>query len=229
MDYCHPCRRHLNGALACPGCGTPAEACREYAEALAAQEVADGADDAYEEEAEFDGGGRRGRRGHRGRASLRARRRRRRRTLLIGAGLVLAVGGLSLTELGLEAPGDDQAASAPDAVADDSVDGSPTGASSARPIGGEVSPSAADRGSAGASPSASESEKGKKKKKGEEDKSGDGQSSPGAGSSGAAPTPSATGSTVITPTTSAPRPTASAPAPDPEPSQTCTRFLWWCT
>ncbi|WP_443728928.1 SCO2400 family protein, partial [Streptomyces anatolicus] len=22
MDYCHPCRRHLNGALACPGCGT---------------------------------------------------------------------------------------------------------------------------------------------------------------------------------------------------------------
>ncbi|WP_432079312.1 SCO2400 family protein [Streptomyces sp. YPW6] len=26
MDYCHPCRRHLNGALACAGCGTPAEA-----------------------------------------------------------------------------------------------------------------------------------------------------------------------------------------------------------
>ncbi|MYZ11507.1 hypothetical protein GT028_29715, partial [Streptomyces sp. SID2999] len=24
MDYCHPCRRHLNGALACPGCGAPA-------------------------------------------------------------------------------------------------------------------------------------------------------------------------------------------------------------
>ncbi|MEU2877234.1 hypothetical protein ABZ651_12970, partial [Streptomyces sp. NPDC007070] len=26
MNYCHPCRRHLNGALLCPGCGTPAEA-----------------------------------------------------------------------------------------------------------------------------------------------------------------------------------------------------------
>uniref|UniRef100_A0AAU2JQC9 Zinc ribbon domain-containing protein n=1 Tax=Streptomyces sp. NBC_00049 TaxID=2903617 RepID=A0AAU2JQC9_9ACTN len=25
MDYCHACRRHLNGALACAGCGTPAE------------------------------------------------------------------------------------------------------------------------------------------------------------------------------------------------------------
>ncbi|MZE74143.1 hypothetical protein GTW93_35045, partial [Streptomyces sp. SID5789] len=28
MDYCHPCRRHLNGALACPGCGTPVEQLR---------------------------------------------------------------------------------------------------------------------------------------------------------------------------------------------------------
>ncbi|WP_446423362.1 SCO2400 family protein, partial [Kitasatospora purpeofusca] len=24
MNYCAPCRRHLNGALACPGCGAPA-------------------------------------------------------------------------------------------------------------------------------------------------------------------------------------------------------------
>ncbi|MGW5372353.1 SCO2400 family protein, partial [Streptomyces sp. NPDC004011] len=24
MDFCHPCQRHLNGALACPGCGAPA-------------------------------------------------------------------------------------------------------------------------------------------------------------------------------------------------------------
>ncbi|WP_428837933.1 SCO2400 family protein, partial [Streptomyces thermocarboxydus] len=28
MDFCHPCRRHLNGALACPGCGTPVETLR---------------------------------------------------------------------------------------------------------------------------------------------------------------------------------------------------------
>lgn len=25
MDYCIACRRYLNGALACAGCGTPAE------------------------------------------------------------------------------------------------------------------------------------------------------------------------------------------------------------
>ncbi|WP_435846987.1 SCO2400 family protein, partial [Streptomyces eurythermus] len=30
MDYCHPCRRHLNGALACPGCGTPAPRRRTF-------------------------------------------------------------------------------------------------------------------------------------------------------------------------------------------------------
>ena len=29
MDYCHVCRRHLNGALACAGCGTPAEELRQ--------------------------------------------------------------------------------------------------------------------------------------------------------------------------------------------------------
>ncbi|MFF5714839.1 hypothetical protein [Streptomyces sp. NPDC012756] len=28
MDYCHTCRRHLNGALACAGCGTPVEELR---------------------------------------------------------------------------------------------------------------------------------------------------------------------------------------------------------
>ncbi|MFD7949353.1 hypothetical protein ACFV5K_41840, partial [Streptomyces sp. NPDC059744] len=30
MDYCHPCQRHLNGALACAGCGTPVEALSHY-------------------------------------------------------------------------------------------------------------------------------------------------------------------------------------------------------
>ncbi|MZD08606.1 hypothetical protein GTW43_26515, partial [Streptomyces sp. SID5785] len=50
MDYCHPCRRHLNGALACPGCGTPAEAVRAYAEALAAQEAVEEAEPAPEGE-----------------------------------------------------------------------------------------------------------------------------------------------------------------------------------
>ncbi|WP_456340847.1 SCO2400 family protein [Streptomyces shenzhenensis] len=40
MDYCHPCRRHLNGALACPGCGTAAETLRASAREAAASEPA---------------------------------------------------------------------------------------------------------------------------------------------------------------------------------------------
>ncbi|WP_425585661.1 SCO2400 family protein, partial [Streptomyces viridochromogenes] len=35
MDYCHPCRRHLNGALACPGCGATTEQPHVYADAMA--------------------------------------------------------------------------------------------------------------------------------------------------------------------------------------------------
>jgi hypothetical protein len=33
MDYCHPCQRHLNGALTCPGCGTRVEQPRTYRDA----------------------------------------------------------------------------------------------------------------------------------------------------------------------------------------------------
>ncbi|WP_430727368.1 SCO2400 family protein, partial [Streptomyces beigongshangae] len=70
MDYCHPCRRHLNGALACPGCGTSAEACREYAASLSAPANAgarDGHDPAGGGGGEPSGGeGRRPRRGSRG-------------------------------------------------------------------------------------------------------------------------------------------------------------------
>ncbi|MCZ4511857.1 hypothetical protein O3Q52_27495, partial [Streptomyces sp. ActVer] len=57
MDYCHPCQRHLNGALACPGCGTSAEACREYAASLEDREDAvDELDDDPEGDEPADGG-----------------------------------------------------------------------------------------------------------------------------------------------------------------------------
>ncbi|MEV0258524.1 hypothetical protein AB0H82_30215 [Streptomyces sp. NPDC050732] len=103
MDYCHPCRRHLNGALACPGCGTPAEACREYAQSITApDEEPAGPRTPHEERPPRT----RGRRAH---------RRRRRKALLITAGLTLAAGGLSLAELGTEGDsGPPTAASAPD-------------------------------------------------------------------------------------------------------------------
>src|SRR5947208_928986 len=143
MDYCHPCQRHLNGALACPGCGTRVEQMRAHWDAYEPEPYDDAvapvdhdapvADD-HAAHPDDDGHvghggegdephGRAARRRERGRggrrgpatadgatdASRRDRkaalhRRRRKRTLLIAAGFVLAAGGLSLAELGMDAP-----------------------------------------------------------------------------------------------------------------------------
>ncbi|MYS50761.1 hypothetical protein GTW46_11940, partial [Streptomyces sp. SID6013] len=62
MDYCHPCRRHLNGALACPGCGTPArelhasDACLTVGEQTAPAPVGEGGAVAAAAEAPARGG-----------------------------------------------------------------------------------------------------------------------------------------------------------------------------
>ncbi|MEU6014521.1 hypothetical protein ABZ826_10820 [Streptomyces sp. NPDC047515] len=131
MDYCHPCQRHLNGALACAGCGTPVEALSPYVTpALSGHEP----DAEHETPVPPRPGGRR-RRGHgadrparathgprgadrrdggeghavregRGR---RAHRRRSRTALFAVLGVVLAAGALSLAELAMEPKGDDRA------------------------------------------------------------------------------------------------------------------------
>ncbi|WP_459171070.1 SCO2400 family protein, partial [Streptomyces europaeiscabiei] len=65
MDYCHPCQRHLNGALSCSGCGASAEECRAHPDALSVRDHAavDEREDASGEEAtpESPSGGRRAR------------------------------------------------------------------------------------------------------------------------------------------------------------------------
>ncbi|MEU3881624.1 SCO2400 family protein, partial [Streptomyces californicus] len=126
MDYCHPCRRHLNGALACAGCGTPAQALSPWAssEATGVTEATgptpDGANGAYGTASPADASDvrppsrrattRASRLGARRRAA-RGGHRRRGRTVLFGAlGLLLAVGALSLTELAMEPDRDDSAA-----------------------------------------------------------------------------------------------------------------------
>src|SRR5882757_1134767 len=157
MDYCLPCHRHLNGALACPGCGTPAEKVREHADAVESRPKAeDGVDDEHEDD---DTGPRgRGRRrgsdagdGSRRDRKAAAHRRRRRGALIVGAGLLLAAGGLSLAELGVEAPGSSPKA----ATADESPEGGAnTPAETALPIDDTAGSTGT---SAGASPSASES------------------------------------------------------------------------
>ncbi|MFE2879474.1 hypothetical protein ACFXG6_29905 [Streptomyces roseus] len=101
MDYCHACRRHLNGALACAGCGTPIEYLPPAAPGVSAvpadpygsartgaqDPLADPFADSLVVLSGADRGGRAGSR-------RRATHRRRRRTLLtLGLGLALAAGG----------------------------------------------------------------------------------------------------------------------------------------
>ncbi|WP_329228500.1 hypothetical protein OG488_11695 [Streptomyces sp. NBC_01460] len=104
MDYCHPCQRHLNGALACAGCGTPADALAPYAvtdlsarDAEPAREARDASGTSGHRRRSREAARRRGRRTH---------RRRGRALLLTAAGVVLALGALSLAELAMEPGGD---------------------------------------------------------------------------------------------------------------------------
>jgi hypothetical protein len=103
MDYCHPCQRPLNGALACAGCGTPAEALAPYA----AVGPSGSAPEPPGETLEASGAA-----GHRRRARggggprPRGHRRRGRALLLTAGGVVLALGALSLAELAMEPEGD---------------------------------------------------------------------------------------------------------------------------
>ncbi|MFK8912779.1 hypothetical protein, partial [Streptomyces sp. YS-3] len=108
MDYCHACRRHLNGALACAGCGTPAEELRQH------QAIDLGVYEAAAPGAAPAPTGHRRARREPPRAAARPRRRarkRRGRLVLFGsAGVVLAAGALGLARIALEPPPDDRGA-----------------------------------------------------------------------------------------------------------------------
>lgn len=100
MDYCHACRRHLNGALACAGCGTPLEYLPPAAPGTPAVPAAPyGSErpqpqpepaDPFADSIVVLSGAHTGRAGSRRRAG---HRRRRRTMLTVGLGLALAVGG----------------------------------------------------------------------------------------------------------------------------------------
>ncbi|MFE5482450.1 hypothetical protein [Streptomyces sp. NPDC056527] len=140
MDYCHQCRRHLNGALACAGCGTPVEELRyetpqpvaaravaaqrvEYVEPPARVEYQERAEHIYELDplepprTPAPGGRAAARRGAAsGRSGARRNRRarsRRGRNVLVGTlGIVLAAGALSVAKLALEPEDEGGAATA---------------------------------------------------------------------------------------------------------------------
>ncbi|MCX5382651.1 hypothetical protein [Streptomyces sp. NBC_00083] len=229
MDYCHACRRHLNGALACAGCGTPA------------QELAP----APEDELLVHAGAPPSRRGaevlapsghRRARKGRRARRKRGKAVLFGSAGLVLVAGAVGFVQMAMEPPVNDRASS----VQEDETISDP------QPL-----PS----GSAVTGPSRPTAEPVSSRRRG----SGAGAGSPGGadGPRHAGPAPKETPSGSVDPRPSSARPSDSVapgvsdppgpggpapsaspssaappppppPSPSPSPSATCHRFLWWC-
>lgn len=256
MNYCHPCQRHLNGALACPGCGAPAEtyAAPVAVEPAVAAEVPpeSGESEGEAERADPDGveGGARAGAVTASRRDRKAaaHRRRRRRTLFVVTGFVLAAGGLSLAELGVDAsvlPGFSTPGPAAEEDDGQSGDGEPASdpeetAGPANATPGAATSTASPDASESASPSASaddeEPEPDPTETEGpqqppqatEEGGAGGAGGNTGAdGGTGASNPPPPEASRPADPPSADPTP----PHPDPAPTPTrkCDRFLWWCT
>ncbi|MFD5617873.1 hypothetical protein [Streptomyces yangpuensis] len=236
MNYCHACRRHLNGALACAGCGTPAEYLIPAAptagqpappavEGPAADPPAALADvfaDSLVVLSAPDG--------RRSGARRRAANRRRRRTVVsLSLGVLLAAAG-SLMVAGMAADGEgtDRAS---DVVLVDDAPRDPAPLSQAPTAG---VPTGSGRATAKSGGSTTK-------------KSGTGAPTGGAGQPGpteSAPAPTLSGSASVTPgrgpsvqasgtgtpsqgatgSTQAQPPVPPSPSPTPKPSQSC--VLW---
>ncbi|MEU8704950.1 hypothetical protein [Streptomyces sp. NPDC048565] len=230
MDYCHPCQRHLNGALACAGCGTPADALDPYA---AAAPSGDGTEEPATETLETSGaaGHRRRARGDTGRRR-RGHRRRGRALLLTAVGVVLALGALSLAELAMEPGGDSgaseyvrEATSAPTEPAPSSS--SRTEPDGAGPVDEPTVVPVTESGSAtaAAGPPSSSAPAGPSS-------SAPAAASPSASAPGTAPTdpgdtdppaePSGSGKPTADPTSPEP-----SDDPDPEPTPSPSDDCWW--
>ncbi|MCX5343784.1 SCO2400 family protein [Streptomyces atratus] len=251
MDYCHPCQRHLNGALACAGCGTPAEALSHYATpAFSGHEP----DAEREAPAPSPPGGRRRRgrgaaqpaRGTHGshrpdrRAGAQGRgrrthRRRGRTALLVALGVVLAAGALSLAELAIEPKGDDGASDyvrestsvttepTPDPSASDAVE--PPG-----PVGGpSVLPATdshpADATGAGAATGSARTEGSAASAPASTAPSASAEPSSGPTAGGTPGDPSGSARPSDEPTKSTP---PASPTPTPTPTESCWWIPWFC-
>ncbi|MEU9164807.1 hypothetical protein AB0D29_31595 [Streptomyces sp. NPDC048424] len=228
MNYCHACRRHLNGALACAGCGTPAEYLVPAAPVAVPAPAAPApepppvlADVFADSLVELSAPNER-RQGARRRAT---HRRRRRTVLTIGLGLAIALGGsLAVANLATDGQRTDRAATVvltddgpqqPAPLPDGPTAGAPTGpgkATAKAPAGTKKSGSAEPSGSAAApGPSSSAPEPAPVT-------SGPPTGTPGPVGS-VRPTSSGKPSQSIT--GSAQTPTPSPPAPSPTPPKDC--------
>lgn len=230
MDYCHPCQRHLNGALACAGCGTPADALSPYA-------VLDLSGGEPERAAEIlePSGPTAGRRRAAARRGRRAHRRRGRTLLLTGAGVVLALGALSLAELAMEPEGDSGAADYVSGATSSATEAAPSASTGARPEGPgpveaptvvPVTDSHSAVATDGPARTTAPGETSRAPAPGDVTSSAPAPQDPGATGS-APPGPSASGSGEPTAEPTRPEP-SETPEPTPSPSETCEKWLWFC-
>ncbi|MEU8823467.1 hypothetical protein [Streptomyces sp. NPDC048636] len=248
MDYCPPCRRHLNGALSCPGCGKPVEELElpRAGSGAAARAGAAGADDASD--APMTRAERRraqktpsaaSRRKPKSRGVVRGGRARRarpgrgRRRIVVAAVLGPVLAALFVAELANEGYFR-ESAPAPareKPVADHGGGVTESAEPVARDSGGPSTAASTGSGRPDGDTEDRDHKKGEDGKKAKHASS----SAPGTPVSGApdpsAPATGGAGTTQPSPP-SQPRPTTpgtSAPTPTPTPSETCNRFLWWCT
>ncbi|MET9318766.1 hypothetical protein ABZX75_00990 [Streptomyces sp. NPDC003038] len=249
MNYCHACRRHLNGALACAGCGTPAEylipvapaagsaagpgaqpgsAPQPAAQPAALAEVF--ADSLVVLSAPNQSGGRAA-----SRRRAATHRGPRRTVMTIGLGLLLAAGGsLAMARIVTDGERTDRATTVvltDDAEQDRAVpapDASKTGAPSGKASGkGSATAKATGGATKSAGPAASS---------GAATEPAPSESASASATAGPTPGPSGTQGTVK-PTASATQPTPggsgtakppASPTPSPTPTPTPTKpSCWW--
>ncbi|MEU8438439.1 hypothetical protein AB0F18_37190 [Streptomyces sp. NPDC029216] len=230
MNYfCPACQRHLNGALACAGCGTPAE----YLVAAAPSaptpdpEPQPALAEVFADSLVVLTGPHEGRAGTRKRAA--SRRRRGRTVLAVGLGLVLATGGsIAVARI----VGDDEGVNRADKVV--LTDDGPKQPDALPSLDAPAVPSALPKGAGGASKSARPSGS----------PSGSAQPGPSGSASASTGTPSQKGSggasSVKTTSPGNPGPGTSGTAqpgptqtkqgtPKPEPTKTCVFWIFGCS
>ncbi|GGT92754.1 SCO2400 family protein [Streptomyces violascens] len=226
MDYCHSCRRHLNGALACAGCGTPAEALAPAPEDELL--VYAGRPSSRRAEVFVPSGHRRAGKGRR------ARRKRGKVVLFGSAGLVMVAVAVGFAQLALEGPVDDRASTVHEDQTISDPQPLPSGSAAgvpSRPTAKPVSSRGHGRGSGAASGEPGRAGEGEVAAR----KSGPPPKTSAPGGPGPRPSSSLPASSAAPGASDAPAPGGSVPSeqpsqpPAPAPTKPCRRFLWWCT
>ncbi|MFJ3963908.1 hypothetical protein [Streptomyces sp. NPDC090036] len=240
MNYCHACRRHLNGALACAGCGTPAEYLIPAASAAAppAVPVAEAPSpslptalaEVYADSLVVLSAPNERRAGARRRVT---HRRRRRTVLTLSLGLLIAVGGsMAVARMATDGERSDRAAQVlltedgpqqPAPLPDTPTAGAPTGSGKAT----AKAPAAGTKTGGAAVPSGGVAEPGGTESAPAPGTSGPASRTPGPGKSvqgspSGRPSQSPTASTQPSPPTTSP-----SPSPTPTPTKDCWIFCGW--